>query len=48
MKMHRLSWHGVAFPHTDGNGMNVELHALPVNGKLVIRLHEERERTDGK
>jgi hypothetical protein len=31
---------GVAFPHKDENGLNVELRAIPVNGKLVIRRHE--------
>jgi hypothetical protein len=33
---------GVAFPHKDGNGLNVELRAMPVNGKLVIRRHESK------
>lgn len=28
---------GVAFPHKDGKGFNVELTALPLNGKLVLR-----------
>jgi hypothetical protein len=27
---------GVAFPHKDGVGFNVELKAFPVDGKLVI------------
>jgi hypothetical protein len=31
---------GVAFPHKDGNGLNVELKAMPVSGKLVIRPHD--------
>ncbi len=35
---------GVAFANKDGKGFNVTLHALPLDGKLVIRLHEERER----
>lgn len=34
---------GVAFPHSDGKGYNVVLHALPVDGKLVLRLHEPKE-----
>lgn len=34
---------GVAFPHKDGQGLNLELRALPVNGKLVIRRHEPKE-----
>jgi hypothetical protein len=33
---------GVAFPHKDGDGMNVELQAIPVSGKLVIRRHEAK------
>lgn len=33
---------GVAFPHKDGNGLNVELRAVPVSGKLVIRRHDTK------
>jgi hypothetical protein len=33
---------GVAFAHKDGNGLNVELRAIPVSGKLVIRRHEAK------
>lgn len=36
---------GVAFSHKDGNGLNVELRAIPVSGKLVIRRHEAKTRT---
>ena len=35
---------GVAFPHKDGNGLNVELKAMPVSGKLVIRRHDGKVR----
>jgi hypothetical protein len=35
---------GVAFPHKDGNGLNVELRAVPVSGKLVIRRHNTKPR----
>ncbi len=35
---------GVAFAHKDGNGLNVELKAIPVSGKLVIRRHEANGR----
>jgi len=28
---------GVAFPHADGSGFNLELKALPLGGKLVVR-----------
>jgi hypothetical protein len=34
---------GVAFPHNDGKGFNMMLHALPVSGQVVLRLHEEKE-----
>ncbi len=33
---------GVGFGHKDGKGLNIELRALPVSGKLVIRLHEPK------
>jgi hypothetical protein len=32
---------GAAFPHKDAKGFTVELRAIPVTGKLVMRLHEE-------
>ena len=32
---------GVAFPHKDTKGFNVMLQALPLNGKLVLRVYEE-------
>jgi hypothetical protein len=32
---------GTAFVHKDGKGFNVILQALPLNGKLVLRVHEE-------
>ena len=34
---------GVAFPHDDGKGFNVTLHALPIDGKVVVRLYEPKE-----
>jgi hypothetical protein len=34
---------GVAFAHKDGKGFNVILHALPVDGKLVLRLHQPKD-----
>ena len=37
---------GVAFLHKDGNGLNVELKAMPVSGKLVIRRHEPKARSN--
>lgn len=33
---------GVAFPHKDKKGFNVELKAVPTDGKLVIRMHEDK------
>jgi hypothetical protein len=32
---------GAAWPHDDGKGFNVELIALPVSGRLVIRERKE-------
>jgi len=32
---------GVAFDHEDGEGFNVLLQALPVDGKLVLRRYKE-------
>lgn len=32
---------GGVWPHDDGKGFNVELIALPVNGRLVIRERKE-------
>ena len=36
---------GVAFENKDGKGFNVQLTAIPVSGKLVMRLHEPRQDT---
>ena len=36
---------GVAFENKDGKGFNVQLSALPVTGKLVIRIHETKQDT---
>ncbi len=38
---------GVAFPHADGKGVNVVLHALPLDGKLVLRLHDANDDSAG-
>jgi hypothetical protein len=35
---------GVAFAHKDGKGLNVELRAMPITGKLIIRRHEAKPR----
>ena len=44
----RSSWTrvGVAFPHDDGKGFQVQLKALPVDGKLVIRLHVPKSKDE--
>ncbi len=34
---------GVAFENKDGKGYTLELTALPVNGKLVMRIHEPKQ-----
>lgn len=34
---------GVAFPHEDGKGFNLTLHAVPVDGNVVLRLYEPKE-----
>jgi hypothetical protein len=31
------------FPHEDGEGYNILLQAMPVDGKLVLRTYQERE-----
>jgi hypothetical protein len=33
---------GVAFPHADGKVLQIELKALPTNGKLIVRLHKAK------
>jgi hypothetical protein len=35
---------GVAFPHHDGPGLNIELRAFPRNGRLVVLAPSEEER----
>ena len=34
---------GVAFPHEDGDGFNLLLQALPLDGKIVLRTYKEDE-----
>lgn len=31
---------GVAFPHKDGQGFRIILAAMPVDGQIVVRVHE--------
>jgi hypothetical protein len=35
----------VAFAHEDGEGFNVHLDALPIDGKLVLRVPKAKEET---
>ena len=41
---------GVAFAHDDGEGFNLLLQALPIDGKLVMRRYKEKpeEKPKGK
>jgi hypothetical protein len=32
---------GVAFEHEDGEGLNILLQALPIDGKLVLRRYKD-------
>jgi hypothetical protein len=34
---------GALWPHEDGKGFNLALRALPVNGRLVIRVRKEKK-----
>jgi len=37
---------GVAFPHAEGGGFNIELKAFPRDGKLVVLPPQGEERAD--
>jgi hypothetical protein len=37
---------GAAFEHADGKGYNVILQALPIDGKLVLRVPKDDEEDD--
>jgi hypothetical protein len=39
---------GVAFPHEDGEGFNLLLQALPLDGKIVLRTYKEDEEEEQK
>jgi len=34
---------GAAWPHEDGNGFNIQLDCVPVDGKIVLRKADEDE-----
>jgi hypothetical protein len=36
---------GAAFMHQDGDGYNIVLQALPLDGKIVLRLPKQNEET---
>ncbi len=38
---------GLAFPHKDGNGFNIVLQALPLDGKIVCREVSDDEPAEG-
>ncbi len=37
---------GAAWVHKDGKGFDVALEALPVDGRLVLRLNEPKEKAE--
>ena len=37
---------GVAFLHKDGKGLDVALDALPVNGRVVLRLNVPKKKNE--
>jgi hypothetical protein len=34
---------GAAFPHEDGKGYNIVLQALPIDGRVVLRVPKDEE-----
>jgi hypothetical protein len=51
-KVRRWTRIGAAFPHKEGAGLNVELRALPVDGRIVLLPPDpdggEADRTDDR
>jgi hypothetical protein len=37
---------GAAWPHQDGRGFSLQLVALPVGGRITLRVPKEREKGD--
>lgn len=37
---------GSAWPHASGEGFNIELNALPANGRIVLMLPKAEQNTD--
>lgn len=38
---------GVSFEHKDGEGYSLQLHAVPIDGKVVVRKPSARQERDG-
>jgi hypothetical protein len=39
---------GVAFPHADGSGFNIELKAFPHDGKLIVLPPQSGDQSPGE
>lgn len=39
---------GAAFPHQDGDGFNLVLQALPIDGRVVLRTPKEESSDSGQ
>lgn len=39
---------GAAWSHSDGDGFNIQLAALPINGRLTIRKQTAKPQGDGQ
>jgi hypothetical protein len=37
---------GVAFPHKDGTGFNIEVHSFPLDGRIVLFPADSEARID--
>jgi hypothetical protein len=35
---------GGAWPHSDGQGFNIQLDALPIDGRITLRIPSEKDR----
>ena len=44
----KSSWHetGAAWAHKDGKGYDIVLEALPVTGRIVLRVNEPKPKTE--
>ena len=34
---------GIAWPHSDGAGFNIQLDAVPIDGKITLRIPAEKD-----